>query len=442
MQDWLWATAADLGRGIEAGRIDPAELCEVYLAAIDAHPLRDRIYARVTSERARAEAKAASARAKAGRRLSPLDGVPVSWKDLFDTADIATEAGTALMAGRVPDRDAEVVRVATAMGLVCLGKTHMSEIAFSGLGYNPMTQTPPCVNDADAVPGGSSSGAAASVAFGLAAAALGSDTGGSVRIPSVWNDLVGLKTTHGRVSLDGVVPLCRTFDTVGPLCRSVEDAGLMLAAIEGGTAADLAGATLAGMRFADLQTVVRDDVADTVLAGYEAALDKLRAAGAEIVALEVPALERALGMSGPLFTADAYSAWAEFVEVAPEKMFPQILERVRAGKDVLAHDYLTLWQELHAIRRTYAKATAGFDAVLCPGAANMPPSLERLINDAEFYRTQNLLTLRNTRMANLMGLACLALPVGVPSVGLLLNTTPMSEERLLRMGAAAEAALA
>ena len=442
MQDWLWATAADLGRGIGAGDIDPEALCEVYLAAIDAHPLRDRIYARVTADRARAEAKAAAERAKAGQRRSPLDGVPVSWKDLFDTAGIATEAGTALMEGRVPERDAEVLRVATSMGLVCLGKTHMSEIAFSGLGYNPITQTPPCVNDEGAVPGGSSSGAAASVAFGLAAAAVGSDTGGSVRIPAVWNDLVGLKTTHGRVSLDGVVPLCRTFDTVGPLCRSVEDASLMLAAIEGGAAADLEGASVEGMRFADLQTVVRDGVADVALAGYEAALDKLRAAGAEIVPLDVPQLDRALRMSGPLYTADAYSAWSDLVEAKPDKMFPQILERVRSGKTVLAHDYLTLWQELEAIRVTYAEATAGFDAVLWPGAGNMPPNLERLIADPEYYREQNLLTLRNTRVANLMGLASLALPVGVPSVGILLNTAPMSEERLLRIGAAAEAALA
>lgn len=442
MQDWLWATAADLGRGIGAGRIDPAALCEVYLAAIDAHPLRDRIYARVTAGRARAEARAAAERAKAGQRRSPLDGVPVSWKDLFDAAGIATEAGTALMAGRVPDRDAEVLRVATSMGLVCLGKTHMSEIAFSGLGYNPITATPPCVNDDAAVPGGSSSGAAASVAFGLAAAALGSDTGGSVRIPSVWNDLVGLKTTHGRVSLEGLVPLCRTFDTVGPLCRSVEDAGLMLAAIEGTGAADLAGASVAGMRFAALQTVVMGDMAEPVRQGYAAALEKLRAAGAEVVPLDVPALERAFGMSGPLYTADAYSAWSVLVEAAPDKMFPQILDRVRSGKKVLAHDYLTLWQELEAIRHTYAEATAGFDAVLCPGAANMPPDLDRLIHDPEFYREQNLLTLRNTRLANLMGLASLALPVGVPSVGILLNSAPMSEERLLRIGAAAEAALA
>lgn len=442
MQDWLWATAADLGRGIGAGNIDPVDLCDAYLAAIDAHPMAPRIYARVTADRARAEAAAARARAKAGQRLSPLDGVPVSWKDLFDTADVATEAGTALMEGRVPDADAEVLRVATGMGLVCLGKTHMSEIAFSGLGYNPITATPPCINDHDAAPGGSSSGAAASVAFGLAAAAVGSDTGGSVRIPSVWNDLVGLKTTFGRLPVAGSVPLCSAFDTVGPLCRSVEDASLMLAALEASKPVDLGGASLKGMRFAALQTVVLGDVAEACMHGYTAALDKLTAAGAEIVPLDVPELDRAFAMSLPLYTADAYANWRDLVEANPEKMYAQILDRVRSGKDVLAHDYLALWDELRGIRDVYAHATAGFDAVLCPGAANMPPNVERLATDPDYYLTQNLLTLRNTRVANLMGLASLALPTGVSSVGMLLNVAGGDDARLLRIGAAAERALA
>lgn len=442
MQDWLWATAADLGRGINRGEIDPVDLCEAYLTAIDSHDLRDRIYARVTYDRARSEAKAASARAKAGQRLSLLDGVPVSWKDLFDTAGIGTEAGTKLMEGRVPSTDAEVLRVATGMGLVCLGKTHMTEIAFSGLGYNPSTATPPCVNDLEAVPGGSSSGAAASVAFGLAAAAVGSDTGGSVRIPSVWNDLVGLKTTFGRLPVAGSVALCSEFDTVGPLCRSVEDAALMAAAFEGTKAVDLAEVSLNGMRFGALQSVVLDDVCDASMEGYQSALKTLEAAGAEIVPIEVPELTRAFAMSLPLYTADAYANWRDLVEASPEKMYSQILERVRGGKDVSAHEYLSLWDELRAIRTRYAEVTAGFDAVVCPGAANMPPNLQRLIDDPEYYRVENLLTLRNTRVANLMGLASLALPTGVPSVGILLNVAGGADERLLRIGAAAEAALA
>jgi len=441
MQDWLWASAADLGRGIDRGEIDPVDLCEVYLAAIDAHPLRNRIYARVTHDRARAEARAASQRAKVGQRLSPLDGVPVSWKDLFDTAGIGTEAGTALLKGRVPDADAEVLRVATGMGLVCLGKTHMTEIAFSGLGLNPVTETPPCINDADAVPGGSSSGAAASVAFGLAAAAVGSDTGGSVRIPSMWNDLVGLKTTFGRLSVEGSVALCHGFDTVGPLCRSVEDASLMLAALEGVQAVDLGGAQLKGMRFAALQSVVMDDVRDAPMAGYTDALGRLEKAGATIVPLEVPELARAFEMSGPLYTSEAYANWRDLVEEHPEKMYWQILNRVLPGKDVAAHDYITLWQELMQIRAAYAAATASFDAVLSPGGPILPPNAARLLSDKQYYLTENLLALRNTRVANLMGLASLTLPTSVPSVGILINVAGGDDDRLLRIGTAIEAAL-
>ncbi|MCE8458938.1 amidase, partial [Rhodovulum sulfidophilum] len=242
--DWLGMSAGDLGRGIETGKIDPIDLATGFLDAIAGHPLCDRIYARPTRARALAEAEAARSRARSGLRLGPLDGVPVSWKDLFDSAGIATEAGAALLEGRVPRQDAEVLATATAGGLVCLGKTHMSELAFSGLGVNPVTATSPCINAPNGAPGGSSSGAAASVAFGLAPGAIGSDTGGSVRIPAVWNDLVGLKTTAGRISLKGVVPLCPKFDTVGPLTRNVEDAGLLLAALEGGRPADLSGARL------------------------------------------------------------------------------------------------------------------------------------------------------------------------------------------------------
>jgi len=154
MDQWRWMTAEALGAGIATGDIDPLALTETFLAAIEAHEHRDSIYARVTPDRARTEAREASERAASGLRRGPLDGVPVSWKDLFDTAGVGTEAGTALMAGRVPSHDAAVLQTATAAGLVCLGKTHMSEIAFSGLGLNPVTATPPNRNDPEAVPGG------------------------------------------------------------------------------------------------------------------------------------------------------------------------------------------------------------------------------------------------------------------------------------------------
>ena len=157
-------TAADLGRAIDKGTINPVELCEAFLDKIASHPLASRIYARTTPARARGEAMGAASRAKTGQRKGLLDGVPISWKDLFDTAGVETEAGSALLKGRLPQADAAVLTAATRDGLVCLGKTHMSELAFSGLGLNPITATSPCINDEKAVSGGSSSGAAASTA--------------------------------------------------------------------------------------------------------------------------------------------------------------------------------------------------------------------------------------------------------------------------------------
>jgi len=441
-KNWLWQTAADLGRGIDAGEIDPVALAQTYLEAIEAHEFSPRIYARTTPDSALAEAESASARAKAGLRRSALDGVPISWKDLFDTANVGCEAGSALLAGRVPEHDAEVVSNATAAGLVGLGKTHMSELAFSGLGLNPVTQTSPCVNDHGAVAGGSSSGAATSVAFGLAAAGIGSDTGGSVRIPAAWNDLVGLKTTSGRLSLKGVVPLCAKFDTVGPLCRSVEDANLLLAALEGGKPADLAGASLKGKRFMILDSVAMQEVRDEPKAGFDLACDKLRAAGAYIEHGAVDEMHEALKLAGILYTAEAYGAWKDEIEAAPDKMFQPILSRFRAGRDVLASDYLAAWHRLAQIREIFAAKTAGYDAVIMPSSAVLPPNIDRLLNDTGYFDTENLFALRNTRIGNLMGSASLTLPTGVPSTGIMFTAAPMSEHKLLRIGAAAEPALA
>ncbi|MBA83541.1 amidase [Thalassobius sp. S69A] len=441
MQDWLWKSATDLGRGIGDGSIDAVALTQTYLAAIDGHEFRDRIYSAVTHDRALAEAEAAAARARAGARLSPVDGVPVSWKDLFDSAGTATEAGSALLKGRVPDRDAWVLRNATALGLVCLGKTHMSELAFSGLGLNPVTETSPCVNDHAAVSGGSSSGAATSVAFGLAACAIGSDTGGSVRIPAAWNDLVGLKTTAGRIPLTGVVPLCKSFDTIGPLCRSVPDAAMMLAMLEGGKPADLRGATLKGKRFAALQSVVLDGIRPQPLAAFNSALDKLRDAGAIIEPIEAPEVAQAMALAGPLFPTEAYGQWRDVIEANPDLMFDRILDRFRGGAQFSAPEYVQAWEQLTQLRLTWYARVQGFDAVLCPSSPVLPPNVDRLLSDDDYYVSENLLALQNTRVGNLMGNCGVTLPTGVPSCGVIFNGLPLQEERLLRLAAAADPVL-
>lgn len=439
--DWAKMTAAETGREIEAGRADPVALAEAFLGAIAAHPDGARVYARTTPERALAEAGAARARARAGLRRHPLDGVPLSWKDLFDTAGTATEAGSALLRGRVPQADADVLAEATRAGLVCLGKTHMSELAFSGLGLNPVTATPPNVNDPARVPGGSSSGAAASVALGLAPAAIGSDTGGSVRIPAAWNDLVGLKTSEGRLGLGGVVPLAESFDTVGPLARSVEDCALLLSALGGGRPMDLRGAHLGGVRLLILESVAFDEIRPEPAAAFADAARRLEAAGATLSRARVRAAAEALTLAPALVAPEAYGTWSGTIEAAPHLMFPPILERFRGGASIKAMDYVAARRRMRTLRAEWAAEVAGFDAVILPTAPILPPDAARLMTDAAYYTAENLLALRNTRIGNILGLCGLSLPTGHPSCGIMLLAPAMAEERLLRVGAAAEAAL-
>ena len=442
MERWLAMSAAALGREIGMGNIDPVALTQKYLDAIHAHPFKDRIYTVVTDERALSEAAGAADRAVSGQRRSILDGVPVSWKDLFDSAGIVTEAGSLLLKGRTPNSDCEVLKNATSLGLVCLGKTHMSELAFSGLGFNPQTETSPCINDHSAVAGGSSSGAAASVAFGLAAMAIGSDTGGSVRVPAAWNDLVGLKTTSDRLSLRGVVPLCARFDTIGPLCRSVEDASFALAALEGDKPVNLTNANLEGCRFAVCKTAAFDDIRELPKKAFDNSIKRLQAMGAVVEYINIPTVTEALGLTGILFPTEAYGTWKHEIESNPEAMFEEILLRFRSGSNVLASDYVAAWQALDQLRAEYSEATAAYDAILMPSSPILPPNIDRLAQDHDYYVTENLLALRNTRIGNLMGACALTLPTGVPSCGFMILCPPMGEHRLLRLGAAVENAMA
>ncbi|MEX0968806.1 MAG: amidase family protein [Paracoccaceae bacterium] len=432
-------TAAAIGRAIESGALDARDVARDYIERITTHPDASRIYARITQSRALAEADAAGARARAGLRRHPLDGVPISWKDLFDSAGIATEAGSRLLAGRVPARDAAALANASSNGLVCLGKTHMTELAFSGLGLNPMTATPPNAVEAYRTPGGSSSGAAVSTALGLAAAGIGSDTGGSVRVPAAWNNLVGLKTTHSSLPMEGVVPLCASFDTIGPLCHSVEDAALLWQAM-GGARVELADCALSTARLL-VCTPALADCEDTIPAAFAASLERLSAAGATIEHAALPMVDEALALSGILFAPEAYAQWGTLIEARPDAMFANVRERFRGGRDVTASDYLRAWARLHELRAAYAAATAGYDAVLAPTAPILPPDAARLLNEPDYFNSRNLMTLRNTRIGNLTGGCALTLPTGTDYCGLMVMAAPYSEGALLRLGMAIEASL-
>ncbi len=434
-------TAAQQGRAIAEGRVDPVAQTEAYLDRARNHPDGARIWSHLTVERARSEAIAAHDRAREGLTRGPLDGVALGWKDLFDSANAPTEAGSRLLAGRLPARDAMVLARATAQGAVCLGKTHMTELAFSGLGLNPMTATPPNGVQPDLAPGGSSSGSAVAVRLGMCAAAVGSDTGGSIRLPAAWNDLVGFKPAVGRLPMGGVVPLCQRFDCIGPIARTVEDCALIFGLMDAAPAPDLRGASLAGARLMVLEGTPFDAIRTAPAAGFEAAVEELALAGATILRRRLPAVEAAMPLAASLFAPEAYGQWKDVIEAAPERMYPPILERFRGGGSVSAADFVAAWQRLDALRREYRAETAGFDAVILPTCPILPPDAARLLADPDYFVAENLLALRNTRVGNLMDAVAITLPSGVPMTGIMLMAPPGDERRLLRLAAAAEAAL-
>ncbi|GLQ05012.1 amidase [Sneathiella chinensis] len=447
---WHEMTALDLGSQIERGEIDPVELTTAFLERIADHDPDGEIYVRTTGERALGEAQAAALRARNGTRRSPLDGVPISWKDLFDTKGIATEAGAKILEGRIPEDDAECLKRATRAGLVCLGKTNMPDVAFSGLGNNAWTGTGanPFDKTVKRVPGGSSSGAALSVVHGLAAAGIGSDTAGSVRIPSAWCGLTGLKTTHGLISLEGTVPLSPSQDTVGPLTRDVADANMITAILAGTAPADLRGATLNGTRILRATTVFNDLVDPDIQAGIDRGLEKLSRAGATIVEGPVPVFQEVLDRcaeQGTPANIEGNVLWAAMARQNPDGMFGPIARRFFAADEFSAPGIVGLYMSLKDFTRRYLQETAGFDLVVGATVPEAPPALAPLYEDEELYLKAALMSISLTRLANLLGLCATSLPAGFVGgfpIGMMLMAPPFQEGKLLRLSKAAEQALA
>jgi aspartyl-tRNA(Asn)/glutamyl-tRNA(Gln) amidotransferase subunit A len=444
MVDFFTASAAELGRAIGLGKADPMELAEAFLERIDVADPNRQIYARTTPERAIAEAAASSERARAGRRRTLLDGVPVSWKDLFDTQGVATESGSLLLEGRVPTKDAKLLSIATEAGMVCLGKTHQTELAFSGLGVNPVTATPPNKAIPDHAPGGSSSGAAASLAHGLAALAMGSDTGGSVRIPAAWNNLAGLKITWGMLPDAGMVPLCPSFDTPGPLARTVEDLAIAFDILKGGSghAAFVPAASLAGVRFHVAETIVLDECDQETRNAFETAVERLAKAGARISRGPVDAFGPIAAIGPKLYPFEAWREWGTLIEAEGTKMFEPVRRRFSQGKSVTAGEYEAARQEMTRLRQAFLDDTQAVDAVLMPTVPILPPKVDELLADPDHFTARNLLALRNTRFANTLGLCAITLPLPEKASGLQLLGKPFGDTRLLSIAGATERVLA
>ena len=331
-------SAAAIGRLIAKGDLDPVAAAEFFLDRIE----RDRenpSFILVTRERALKEAAASRKRHREGRPAGPLDGVPVAWKDLVDMAGERTTAGSALFAESPPkEKDAPIVANLSAAGLVALGKTNLSEFAFSALGLNPHFGTPRNPRDAATprIAGGSSSGSAVAVAAGLAPCAIGSDTGGSIRAPASFCGIVGFKTSEGRIDKRGVFPLSRTLDTIGPLARTVEDCVLIDMALRGRSGPPVRPLDLNGVEFVVPDKTGIDDLDAAVAANLEAAMKRLAAAGAKVKSRPAPligAMRALTAQYGSLVAIEAYAEHRAILESADaQRMDRRVVRRAMGGR--------------------------------------------------------------------------------------------------------------
>lgn len=437
-------TALALGRSFEEGKADPREVTEAFLErALRLDPER-RVYVRLLERRARAEAAAAHDRAKRGLRLHALDGVPLSWKDLFDVAGEPTASGSLALKDNVAAHDCDLLARATRLGSVALGKTTMTELAFSGLGINPKFGTPANPHDEkiERVPGGSSAGAGVSVAAGLAPAAIGSDTGGSVRIPAAWNGLVGLKTTAGHLPMGGTVPLSPTFDTAGPLAKDVEDAAALLALLEGRPARPLHAADLTRRVFwVPENGIVWENTEPQIASALHAAIHHLVRAGARIIERPLPELDEIHALAwdpkASRLVAEAYAQWGDMLAANEELIYRPVFERVMAGGTLMAADIIRADLKRRKISARYLAATAGVDAVILPTVAIAPPPIAALEAGGDAYGQANRMALRNATIGNQLGLTAITLPCGRDDnglpIGLMLQAAPLKEEKLLSL---------
>lgn len=436
-------SALALGRQIGEGKLDPRTLVRETLGAA-AGAERGMIVHSLT-ERAFSEADAAQARVKTGTRRSPLDGVPIAWKDNIDVTGAPCEAGSRMLKGRRPEVDAPVVARGVRAGLVSFGKTGMTELAFSGLGLNPWAGTVPNAFDKKTprLPGGSSAGSGVAIGSGLCALAAGTDTGGSVRIPAAWNGAVGLKTTAGLIPINGIVPLSPSYDTVGPIARSVADAAALFEILAGETAIDLGGARPSLIA---VEGALLDGVATNVRAAYEASLARLARSGIKIQRRALANLEEAFRTPSPV-GAEAYALWGAKVDAAQGKVYERIAERITAARDIPAHVAAAQRFRLNELSLRFLSDVGGFDGMLLPTVAISPPPIAEIANDADAYRRANTASLSLPSLANRLGLCCITLPAGMTAddpplpFGLSILAPPFAERRLLQTAAALERAL-
>ncbi len=434
---------------LEAGKTTSRALIERCLAAIEAPDGEGaRTFTRVYAAQARASADAMDALRRAGRAPGPYAGIPVSLKDLLDVAGEPTPAGSLVLAHAPPAQaHAPVVQRLLAAGLVPVGRTNMTEFAFSGVGINPHHGTPRApygrlADGAGRVPGGSSSGAAVSVSDGMALAAIGTDTGGSCRIPAAFCGVVGYKPTARRIPLTGLIPLSPSLDSVGPLARSVEDCAVMDAILAGIPLPSLRRIAPAGLRLVYPANIDPDTLDAPTERAMDRALQRLDRAGVVIVHKNLPSLDMlvAAHARGGFAVVESY-AWHRTLLADHAALYdPRVANRIFPGARMEAADYVALVEARARVVAAFADDMAPFDALVMPTVPIAPPPIAAFDAEADYVRL-NAAILRLPSQINFVDGCAISLPChepGAPPAGLTLAASSLSDARLFQIAAALE----
>jgi aspartyl-tRNA(Asn)/glutamyl-tRNA(Gln) amidotransferase subunit A len=440
-------TIVELARLLASQKITSRQLVEQSLAAIkDPAGEGARTFLLIHENEALAAADRVDTQRRGGSKVPDLAGIPISIKDLFDEAGVVTLGGSTVLVGSPPaTRDSTVVERLRKAGVVIVGRTNLVEFAYSGLGINPHYGTPQNVFDRSTgrIPGGSTSGGAISVTDGMVAGAIGTDTGGSLRIPAALNGLVGFKPTARRVPLDGVLPLSFTLDSAGPIARTVADCALLDQVLAAETNGVPAPASVRALRFAIPKTVFQDDLSPAVASAFSGALDRLSSAGAALIELPMAEFAQAEAVSprGALASHEAFQFHRQWLKDGADKYDPRVLTRIRNGEAISAANYRELLQLRERFVRTINAAASGYDALLMPTTPDTAPTIAEASKDDESYFRFNGRMLRNTAIVNLFDGCALSLPCHDPGsapVGLMIAGTQNTDRKLLAIGLAVE----
>ncbi len=450
----------ELADHLRKGQLSCTELMEASLFRISALDKNLNAFRRVCAESAMAQAAAADRALKSGKKLSDLHGIPFAAKDLFDVKGLPTTAGTSLLGNNIAVKDARTIRALSSSGMILAGKTNTVQFAFSGVGINHDQGTPhnPWSQD-HLLPGGSSSGSGVAVAAGMVPMALGTDTGGSVRVPASLCGTVGLKTTVGRVSRAGVYPLSWSLDSVGVLTRFVEDAALVYQTLQGADKNDATTWGIAphdvlkdlkegvrGLRLAFAESVFWEDVHPQVEKAVRACGNVFKELGAQVqsIAFAEAKEARQLNPGGVIIAAEGYTVNQKWLEEDFERLDPVVAQRMIKGRDVTADQYLKTWQAAQRLRAEGANSLTDIDALLVPTTAMPAQSVSEVDSGMDTYLQQNIKYLRNTAIGNILNLCGLSVPCGFTKeglpIGLLIYGKSFQEDMILRIGYAFEQA--